>query len=239
VTLKVIGAGFGRTGTASLQRALEILDLGPCYHMFDIRRQPWRARAWRLANRNQDTDWEAIFKGYEATVDWPGCRFFEELAREYPEALVILTVRDGASWHQSCLRTIHAIAEALPPLLSLVPVARHIRHMLFELIWNGTFDGRFTDADHAIATFEAHNQRVRDTIPAERLLEFEIGAGWKPLCDFLSVPIPEQPFPNLNEGKELESLAAAIRWRSRVSYGALFGGGMALLAWLLQVTLAS
>jgi hypothetical protein len=237
VTLKVIGAGFGRTGTASLQRALEILDLGPCYHMFDVRRQPWRAQAWRRATRNQRADWDAIFDGYQSTVDWPGCLFFEELAAEYPEALVILTVRDGPSWHQSCLRTIHAIAGALPPLLNLIPIARQIRRMLFEVIWDGTFDGRFTDTAHAIATFEAHNQRVRDTISPERLLELEIGEGWQPLCEFLSVPIPEQPFPRLNEGRELEALAATIRWRSRVVYGALLVAGLAGLARLLQVTL--
>ena len=232
--LKVIGAGFGRTGTASLQRALEILGLGPSYHMFEVRRQPWRARAWRLAVRDPKANWAAIFKGYQSTVDWPGCRFFAELADEYPEALVILTVREGSSWHRSCLRTIHALAGALPPLLNIVPIGRHIRLMLFEVIWDGTFDGRFDDEKHAVSIFEAHNQRVRDTIPAERLLEFEVGQGWEPLCRFLGVTVPDEPFPRLNEGGELESLAVAIRRRARMAYAALAVAALAGLAQLLQ-----
>jgi len=182
VALKVIGAGFGRTGTASLQRALEILGFGPCYHMFEVRRQPWRARAWRLAVRGQTSDWASIFKGFQSTVDWPGCRFYKELADEYPQALVILTVRESHSWHDSCLRTIHALALALPPFLQLVPIGRQIRSMLFEVIWDGTFDGRFEDSKYAIGVFEDHNQQVRDTIPAQRLLEFEVTQGWQPLC---------------------------------------------------------
>jgi hypothetical protein len=238
MALKVIGAGFGRTGTASLQRALEILGFGPCYHMFEVRNQPWRARAWRLAVRGKSSDWASIFEGFESTVDWPGCRFFAELADEYPQALVILTVREARSWHHSCLRTIHALARALPPLLQLVPIARQMRSMLFEVIWDGTFDGRFDDADHAIGVFEAHNQLVRDTIPAERLLEFEVTQGWQPLCEFLGVPIPEQPFPRLNEGNELEALAETIRKRARLAHAALALTLIGSIARLLQVALS-
>jgi hypothetical protein len=232
MALAVIGAGFGRTGTASLQRALEILGFGPCYHMFEIRRQPRRAPAWRHAVRDGTADWDAIFAGYRSAVDWPACRFYKELAAAYPEARVILTTRDAESWHGSCMSTIYAVAQAMPWLLKLVPVARHVRAMLFEAIWDGTFDGRFADAAHARAVFEAHNDEVRRTIPPERLLVFEVHEGWQPLCQFLGVDEPDEPFPQLNEGPELEQLARTIRARVRV---ATVVAGIVALAALYQV----
>jgi len=216
VGLQIIGAGFGRTGTASLQRALEILGFGPCYHMFEIRKQPWRAPAWRHAVRDGTADWDATFAGYHSTVDWPACRFYKQLAEAYPEARVILTTRDAEGWHRSCMSTIYAVAQAMPWALRAVPVARHVRAMLFETIWDGTFDGRFDDAAHAQAIFEAHNDEVQRTIAPERLLVFEVEQGWQPLCRFLGVEVPDEPFPRLNEGAELEQLARTIRARVRV-----------------------
>jgi len=239
MALQVIGAGFGRTGTASLQRALEILGFGPCYHMFEIRKQPGRAPAWRHAVRDGSADWDAIFAGYRSAVDWPACRFYKELAEAYPEARVILTVRDPEAWHRSCMSTIYAVSQAMPWAMRLVPVARHVRAMLFEAIWDGTFDGRFAEAAHARAIFEAHNEQVQRTVAPQRLLVFEVQQGWQPLCQFLGVEVPDEPFPQLNEGPELEQLARTIR--ARVRAGTVLGVvvAAALIARLLAQSIGS
>jgi len=238
MALKVIGAGFGRTGTASLQRALEILGFGPCYHMYEIRRQPSRAPAWRHAMRRGTADWEAVFRGYNSAVDWPACRFYRQLADTYPEARVILTTRDPDSWHASCMRTIYAIAQAMPWTLELVPVGRHVRRMLFEVIWDGIFEGRFADKEHATAIFEAHNQEVVRSVPSERLLVFKVEQGWQPLCDFLGVDIPEQDFPRLNDAREVEELAQTIRRRVWVGHLAAGLSAVAAIGWAVCSWLA-
>src|SRR4051812_1473786 len=92
--IRVIGAGFGRTGTLSLKAALEMLGFGPCYHMSEVFAHPEHFALWTAAWRGQPIDWDALFHGYQATVDWPGCAFYQQLMRQYPDAKVLLSVRD-------------------------------------------------------------------------------------------------------------------------------------------------
>ena len=150
MSLRIVGAGFGRTGTLSLKLALEQLGIGACYHMMEIPKQPEHAALWLAASRGERVAWDEIFAGYSAAVDWPSCVLWRELLRAYPDARVILTVRDAASWYASFRETI------LPRLENLPPVASPAMHALYDLgrevILRRTFGGRAGDASHAIAS---------------------------------------------------------------------------------------
>lgn len=206
--LKVIGAGFGRTGTASLKAALEMLGFGPCYHMMEVIGQPERIALWSGIVRGQPADWRQVFAGYRATVDWPACAFYEQLMETYPDAKVLLTVRDPERWYDSVQTTIYrsrdmarqqAEGNAATAGQTLPPVNAHAQ-MVTELVWKRTFDDRFEDRDYALAVFHAHNEQVKQRVPPEKLLVYEVSEGWEPLCAFLGVPVPtDQPFPALND----------------------------------------
>ncbi|MDP6935747.1 MAG: sulfotransferase, partial [Myxococcota bacterium] len=198
MTLQVIGAGFGRTGTASLKRALEILGLGPCYHMFEIRRAPWKARAWLPVIRGGAPDWTGIYRGYASAVDWPTCSFHVQLAEAFPQARFVLTTRDPERWYQSTHRTLYALWQAMPGWVRWLPLVGSIHALIVEHIWDGTFEGRFGEQAEALSRYQAHQAAVVASLPEERLLVFGVEQGWEPLCSFLEVPVPDVPFPHLN-----------------------------------------
>lgn len=196
---KIIGAGFGRTGTSSAKVALDELGFGPCHHMTELFDQPERAALWEAAAAGQPVDWDELFAGYQSTVDWPACTFYAQLMEAYPEALVLLTVRDPERWYQSCRDTIYRSSASradAPDANASDPVA----HMIDSIIWRGTFGGAFEDRQRAISIFERHNQEVQERVPSDRLLVYEVKQGWEPLCRFLSVDVPAgTPFPHLND----------------------------------------
>ena len=158
--MRVIGAGFGRTGTMSLKAALERLGAGPCFHMIDLIREMPRLEQWQAAVDGQPVDWQALFAGYESTVDWPGCSFYRPLMDAFPDAKVLLTVRDPDAWYESTLRTIHAAADAGRKGEldggTQDPPAPEVMQLIGQLIWQGTFDGRFEDREFAIGVFNGH-----------------------------------------------------------------------------------
>ncbi|GAA1660843.1 sulfotransferase family protein [Fodinicola feengrottensis] len=212
--LKLIGAGFGRTGTLSLKTALEQIGFGPCYHMAELIDNPERMAHWTPIIEGKKPDWEHIFAGYPATVDWPAAAYWRELVAAYPDAKVLLSVRDPQKWYDSVDNTIYYVYKLmrdpsqLPPAMqerfaSQSPGER--MRLLQELIWDGTFQGRFEDRDFAVSVFEKHNQQVIDAVPADRLLVYQVGQGWGPLCDFLGVPVPDGDFPRVNEGTEFRA----------------------------------
>jgi hypothetical protein len=204
--LKIVGAGLGRTGTYSLKVALEALGFSKCYHMTEVLAHPEHAKVWDAAIRGEPVDWEALFQGYQATVDWPGCNFYREFLRLYPEAKVILTVRDPERWHGSARQTIYHVRAGDRRLQPFLPGMRQFGRMVDRLIWDGMFQGRFEDKPYAIAVFEGHNAEVQKTVPPDRLLVYEVKEGWGPLCQFLGVPIPEgKPFPHLNDTEAFRS----------------------------------
>jgi hypothetical protein len=200
--MKLIGAGFGRTGTASLKEALETLGYAPCYHMWELFEHPHHSSTWLSAAAGEPMDWDTIFEEFQATVDWPGAAFWEQLVERYPDAPVLLSVRDPDAWYDSVAQTIYpASAAAAGSTFSSGddPTAAVIN----TIIWQGTFDGRFLDREHAISVFEQHNERVRRCIPPERLLVYNVKEGWEPLCAFLGVPVPaDTPFPHRNTKEE-------------------------------------
>ncbi|MFQ5683774.1 MAG: sulfotransferase family protein [Candidatus Binatia bacterium] len=202
MVLGVIGAGFGRTGTFSLKRALERLGYGPCYHMAEVLANPAHIPVWSAAAEGSTIEWNTLFEGYRAAVDWPTSHFWYKLTNEYPEAKVLLTVRDSEKWYDSVYRTIYQ--SLIQPLPSDDPVTRDQRAMARKIVLEGTFEGRFADRTYAIAVYEQHNTEVRRIIEPSRLLVYEVTAGWEPLCEFLGCPTPNEPFPRLNTTAEFK-----------------------------------
>lgn len=204
--LKVIGAGLGRTGTDSVKAALERLGFGPCHHMKDLFTNPSSIRGWLDAATGRPTDWDQLLAGYSSTLDWPSASFWRELADAYPQARVLLTVRDPQRWYDSVADTLYrsryqSVAEMPPELRARFETTPELQDQLAlteRLIWQGTFAGRFLDRDFAIGAYEKHLAAVRDAVPSSRLLEFEVAQGWEPLCAFLDVEVPDEPFPWLN-----------------------------------------
>lgn len=188
--LSVIGAGMGRTGTNSLRLALNQLGLGPCHHMFEVMANPEQIPLWRAAGRGEFSDWDVAYEGYRSAVDWPTAHFWRELADFYPDAKVILTVRDPDAWYDSVMRTIGR---------GLDPATNDPDSFGVAVIGQQVFGGRVTDRAHAISVFEAHNRAVQDALPADRLLVFRAQDGWAPLCKFLSVAVPDTPYPKSND----------------------------------------
>jgi hypothetical protein len=198
MSLKVIGAGFGRTGTLSLKSALEKLGFGPCYHMMEVMARPDHVAMWHGLAFGKPIDWDVLFAEFAATVDWPACTFWRELADHYPDAKVLLSVRDPEAWWRSMNDTIY---QAMTITLSdrMPPVMKQQLEMARKLVATDTFSDRFEDKAHAIAVFQRHTENVRANIDPKRLLVYEVKEGWAPLCRFLGVPQPAEPFPRLND----------------------------------------
>lgn len=234
--MKVIGAGFGRTGTASLKAALERLGFGPCYHMLEVFENPSHLRLWEAAAAGEPVEWDEVFKHYEAAVDWPVAAFYEQLMEAYPEAKVVLTVRDPEKWYESTRSTIYRINRVTSlPFFSVVglfaPEPRRVSKMVNKVVWRDTFGSEFENKRRAIEVFKRHNEEVRRKVPPEKLLVYEVGEGWGPLCEFLGVEVPEnEPFPHIND-------TASFRKRSQRRMMLALGasGSAMLLAGLVLV----
>lgn len=211
MSLDVIGAGFGRTGTLSLKLALERLGFAPCEHMTNLHTDRSRIAPWLEAARRQGAsepiDWSVLFDGYRATVDWPGVFFWRELVASFPRAKVVLTVRDPERWYASASDTILRLNEPravdgspLPLVPEVVARRKVIDPLLEAVLYQGTLSGRAADRDFAIDVFNQHVAEVQAEVPAERLLVYEVGQGWEPLCQFLGVPVPTgELFPRVND----------------------------------------
>jgi hypothetical protein len=197
--LDVIGVGFGRTGTLSLKSALEHLGFGPCHHMVELIENAGQVALWRRLADGETPDWDAVYRGYRSTADWPGVRFWRQITGHFPQAKVVLTVRDPRRWYESAAQSIYLAASGPAPA---DPVVARMREVIRDLLWDGEFGGRFDDMDHAIEVFNEHNEAVRREISPDRLLVFEVGQGWEPLCAFLGAPVPYEPFPRTNDRQE-------------------------------------
>ena len=205
MTLKVVGAGFGRTGTKSLKAALAQLGFGPCYHMIELHENLDHLVYWQEAMETGRTDWDALFEGYEACVDWPAAYYWRALTAFYPDAKVLLSVRSADSWLKSIQATIfptlHGLFDMPPGIL------RDRREMTYEIIARRTFEERLDDRGYLIAAFNRHIEDVQNEIPGDRLLTYDVAEGWDPLCDFLDVDVPQTAFPSTNTTAEFQERA--------------------------------
>jgi hypothetical protein len=196
MALEIVGAGVGRTGTASLKLALEQLLGGRVHHMFEIISDPDQARGWTDAIDGRPVDWQELLDGYVAQVDWPGASFWRELSDANPDALVLLSTRDPEAWYRSASDTIFNVPEAAPPGLEQW-FGSSVPKMFVE-----RFCADLTDPAAMIDAFERHNAEVRAGIPSERLLEWSTSDGWEPICERLGLPVPANPFPRSNSTQE-------------------------------------
>jgi hypothetical protein len=207
--LEIIGAGFGRTGTLSLKLALEQLGLGPCYHMVTVQAEPERAGDWIDAIHGEAVDWERVFDGFQSTVDWPACHFWRELADCYPAAKVLLSKREASGWYKSVINTIANVMKS--DLAKDAPGReRSPLVMVRKIVLEGAFGGNIDDEANAIRVFEAHNKAVCDAIGPDRLLVYEQGQGWEPLCKFFGVPTPDTEYPHVNTTKSFQEMFASF-----------------------------
>jgi len=196
MTVEVIGAGLGRTGTLSLKFALERIGFGPCYHMAEFMGHvPEHLPAWLEAIEGR-ADWDAVFDGYVATVDYPGCTYWRELIAKWPEAKVILTIRDPDAWFESANSTV--LSQRMRNMLAASPIARFM-----EATVHGDFGDRIDDRDFMTGYFRRWNEEVIAEVPADKLLVFHAKDGWEPLCEFLGVPVPAEPYPRVNSREQM------------------------------------
>ena len=198
--MQLVGAAFGRTGTKSLKAALEMLGLDPCHHMYEVRVGPGQLAHWQRAARGEAMDWAEVFKDYQACVDWPSARYWREIAATFPEAKVLLTVRDPDSWFDSVQRTI------LPLMRNHENLDTEIRRqrmaMAYDVIVRQTFDERMDDREHATRIYRDYMDDVKRSVDPGRLIVYEIGSGWEPLCAGLGMPVPDKPFPKTNTSEQ-------------------------------------
>ena len=197
MALEIIGSGFGRTGTLSLKHALEQLGFGPCHHMEEVLGHPDQVPLWQAAVAGRPVNWDQLLGGYRSQVDWPGAHFWRDLAAAYPQARVIHSVRPEDVWWNSFSATIGALLQGYRDK----PLPPHIRTMMdvnLDMVATRTFHSTVTDRDAAIAAYHRRTEEVRAAVPADRLLVFDVAEGWEPLCRFLGVAVPAEPFPRLN-----------------------------------------
>lgn len=200
MALSVIGAGFGRTGTMSIKRALEELGLGPCHHMEEVFSNPAQLPFWQAAANKQPVDWDDVFSGYASAVDWPSAHYWRELAEAYPNSKIILSVRPAESWWESFSATIKKILEIKDTIPEEYP--RSVADMGYKIIAEQTFENNMDDKAKVLSAFRKRIEDVKQAIPAERLLIFDVSDGWVPLCNFLELPVPDGEFPRSNSKSE-------------------------------------
>ena len=193
MALKVVGSGLGRTGTKSLQTALNMLGFGPCHHMVEVFAHPESTRLWIEAGKGRP-DWDAIFADYHAMVDYPGAAYWRQIAAHYPNAGVIHTMRDPDEWFDSTQATIFRPG-------SLASQREHPMAEFFQS-FTAKFREHMHDRDWMTDYFRHHTEEVKATIAPERLLIYQAGQGWEPLCKFLGVSVPEAPYPSENSRAE-------------------------------------
>ena len=209
--MKVIGVGFGRTGTWSLKHALDKIGAGPCFHMLDLIRNPDMVKPWHDAAIKGQPDWDAMFEGFESTIDWPGCSFWEELIEVYPDAKVLLNVRDFDGWFKSFNNTIYAVRKAamageMPEDANRPQPSPELWEVIGHLVYEHDLEGKVDDPDALRKLYNDRIETIKQRVPAERLTIFELGKdGWETLADMCGVEAPTTEFPHLHDTDEFRA----------------------------------
>jgi hypothetical protein len=234
----VIGAGYGRTGTSSFKKALEILGVGPCYHMVEVFKHgdagKWDQFAKNTSNKNL---LHSVLggNGYQSSCDFPSAPYWKEQLELYPDAKVVLTTRDGEKWYQSCIDTIFNMqrsSNVTPFGIKLCYffgiMSSSFGNMLDTILYEESLKCDWSK-ENVIKRFKEHNQRVIDTCPKDKLLVFEVTQGWEPLCKFLDLPVPDEPFPNVNDTAHFKGIVRSMSMMGYAALGASVLGGVAVL----------
>lgn len=214
--LRVVGAGLGRTGTASLKRALERVLGAPCYHMEEVFQHLDHVPLWHAAIRGEEIDWARILGDYAAIVDWPGAACWRSIRAANPEAIVLLSTRaDAETWYRSARATI--LDDVPEEVVQARPDLAEFGAMVGDMF--AAFDPNWKDRAAALAAYERHNAAVRQEVPTAWLVEWQPGDGWEPLCAALDVPVPDEPFPHANSTEEFNARREEHREEIRQSLG--------------------
>jgi len=202
MTVRVVGAGLGRTGTHSLKIALEQLLGGPCYHMIEVIGRPDDIAVWQDAVDGKPVDWSALMRDFSACVDWPVCGFWSDVADAFPDAIVLLSSRSSPeAWWKSAHETIFAVVRQAAPPDSPLAAQRKMIMGLFE-----RFTPEWAEPAAAQAAYVRHNDAVRAAVPAKRLVDWQPGDGWQPICAALGLPVPDMPFPHANTTDDFRAM---------------------------------
>ncbi len=216
MSLKIIGAGFPRTGTTTLKRSLETLGFKKVYHMKELLVNPTMLHYWKTLDETGDTDWDSLYNGYDATVDFPGYPWYKEHMKRYPDAKVILTVRDFESWYQSVDSTVWKAGPQTPgekinmmgKLMASSRARNVVKCIKFfkKIFFAQELKGKFRDREFAKKVWEDHIAGVKATVPEEKLLIYDVRDGWAPLCKFLGAAEPSEPLPHLNKKENFKEM---------------------------------
>ncbi len=220
MTIKIIGAGFPRTGTNTLRESLEMLGFKKTYHMKNLLVHPENLHYWATLKATGTTDWEGLYNGYEATVDFPCYPWYKEHMRQYPDAKVILSLRPFEKWYTSFYSTIWqaqnppeseraAMAERVASDSRLQSVMK-VMGFAKQTINEEHFQGRFLDKEFMEKVFNDHNEKVKNYVPADKLLVYDVCEGWEPLCEFLGVAVPAEPLPHTNKKEDFAAMVAEL-----------------------------
>jgi hypothetical protein len=164
--------------------------------MREVFAHPEHVAVWHSAALGRAPDWREFLRDYAATLDAPAAYFWPEIQRAFPEAIVLLSVRDAAAWFESASETVFRTQGSVSPEWDAMN----------DAIRRTRFPTPRDSAESAIRGYVLHNDRVRSSADPSRLLEWQPGDGWEPICAALGLPVPDLPFPHANTREE---------WRAR------------------------
>lgn len=228
MAIQLIGAGYGRTGTMSTHTALNQLGF-PCYHMFEVQKKKNAGHLdfWLEVARGKEGEqhnWDEVFADYQATIDNPASCVWRELMQAYPDAKVLLTLhpRGAETWYESTIDTIYLTQTMwqIRFIRLFFPDGRKMGEMTSKLVWQRAHKNTMPDREAAIAEYHRHIEEVKALVPPDKLLVFTADQGWEPLCEFLGVSVPDEPFPNVNDRDQIKKMFNRM---SRVAYAILAG----------------
>lgn len=210
--LKIIGAGLGRTGTESLKKALEHLGYTKCYHMFELMQNGEMLEQWQRLRRGELPDYEMLFRDYQSAVDFPAAMYYREFMKQYPDARVILTIRNADNWYSSAQKTIfkgmpkpiYYVFKMMGKFIKKARLMVQVYEYAQEIVKKDFFNDRFDDKEYCKNIFNEWNEEVKRTVPGDKLLVFEVKDGWEPLCRFLGKSVPEITFPKSNDSDNFD-----------------------------------
>ena len=216
MSIKIIGAGLPRTGTNTLKQSLEQLGHKHVYHVKELLVNPEKLHYWKTLDETGDTDWDALYEGYDGTVDFPGYPWYKEHMKKYPDAKVIMTVRDFESWYKSVDSTVFRAGPQTPfeklkmigKLLSSARARNVVKCIKWfkKVFFAEQMQGRFGDKEFAKKFWEDHIADVKAFVPEDKLLVYDVRDGWGPLCKFLGVEEPSEPLPHLNKKENFKKM---------------------------------
>lgn len=220
MTIKIIGAGLPRTGTNTLRESLELLGFCKTYHMKQLLVNPENLHYWTTLKSTGTTNWEELYNGYQATVDFPCYPWYKEHMKQYPDAKVILTTRPFEKWYQSFYSTIwhtqNPPEEQKPEMMKKVASDPRLQSVMKvmgfakQAMNEDHFQGRFLDKEFMENLFNEHHEEVKNYVPANKLLVFNVSEGWEPLCEFLDVKVPTEPLPHTNKREDFGTMVGEL-----------------------------